>query len=508
MPHPPPLLRLLTRAILPLVLLPAACQVAFGNFEVKELPLGSCGPRDYRCFGPLLTRCNDTLSGWDLVKECASVSRCDSGARACSDCATEEYRCTPTGALHGCRPDGTWDEEPLANCSEAALCDPLLMACAPCTAGEFRCNDGSLMRCAAGRWELDTTCASPDLCQVGDDRTMGSCLEACVPGIYECSQAELRLCSSRGTWILIDTCLNQALCQSSIAGLPVPKPGQPMPSCKPACDTGGLRCTDSVLERCAVDRASYEKVLDCPPDGDPCNPKQGNCSLCTPGELHCLGAELWTCDSRGRWELSETCKAASLCDASQGCVATQCEPGAVRCEGLALEQCSAQLQWEGKQVCDTQALCDKTRRDALLPGDNPCALPLCQIDARRCLGPRHQECLEDRTGWRTLESCLLGAQCDPAVGCVPGPCSPPDSYRCNDVLLERCTDRGWEPVERCATPGLCAATQQKCTPPQCKRGDADVCGAFEVLKQCTDNREWKESFVDRTTCPAAGPPLR
>ncbi|MFZ5893711.1 MAG: hypothetical protein ACOY0T_21800 [Myxococcota bacterium] len=459
-------------------LLLGACGLFLEEYRIDDSKLkgASCQLGEQRCVGDWLVGCTPALDGWSDVSACALPDRCNSAAGTCAACANGEYRCDGA-ALQVCNADRSgWDT--VETCSNGTACNLNLQACVACTPNEFQCNGGVLSQCnAQGSWASPTQCGSPELCVVAENRSSGQCIASamCKPGEYACQEARLVRCDAQGvTWLGIETCASAALCKQTLSSAGS-MPG--LLACVPAtCDADQARCDNNQLLVCSPERTGFTQTRTCSAD-NPCNPKLRDCGRCTPGEKFCSGADLLTCDNNGVFQRSATCATRGLCDAEAGvCDPPECDqPGHSACDQTQprLVQCAPDLRVR-VSYCVTPALCNAR--------EGRCEQPRCAAQAVRCDGGRLQHCNPDQTGWDTDLTCADGSYCDVVnKACTAGTCKA-DSYRCNDVYLERCGANGYQRVARCAAPALCHADTARCDPPECMLGTFHCIG--KSLQDC------------------------
>lgn len=466
-----------------LLVLPSACGLFLEDYRIDDSKLraSSCQLGELRCVGEWLMTCAPTLDGWVDKEECESSDRCDSARGICTTCKAGEYRCSGS-ALELCNGDQSgWDL--VEQCKEGVACNLNLQACVPCTPGESQCNQGAFSRCnAQGNWDAPTACGPIELCTA----TGCSKSEMCAPRKYACQDARLVRCDSQGVaWLPVETCASAELCGQTLAKA---RDGELLHCLEPTCAAQQARCEGNQLSLCSADRKTWVPGNTCSSDL-PCNPKLRGCARCAPGENFCSGAELFTCDDKGAFQRAATCASEALCNAATGkCDPAECD-SATRASCSATEpvllQCGADKRVH-ENFCETPELCN--------PRDERCEVPLCAASALRCDGSRLQYCNSAQTGWDTRVDCGAGSFCDLATQSCSNEACAPNSFRCNDVFLERCGTKGYERVARCAAAALCHADNGSCDPPQCSAGTFHCLG--KSLQKCGPNLRW----VDFTTC--------
>lgn len=434
----------------------SGCQLVFGDFTVdtkgrSALVFGdACAQDTFQCVGNELQKCSDDRSAWVTIETCANADQCD----------------------------------------------PTAVTCRTCTPNQWACNGAQLESCDANsHWvAMGAPCPSPELCLLAGDRGSGTCgATRCAPeGSYSCMGNGLMRCpASLDLPELVDRCGSALLCDATKANAQAVSGGRG--TCvPPTCLVGTSRCDGLTVERCRDDETDWDPVMTCVVN---CNPLNGNCSACSPGQFACSGDELWTCGTNG-FALADTCATPELCDAQLGqCDAPECDtPGATRCnaQDLQLEECGNDLRWAVREVCSTAALCSASAA--------ACLEPACTQGAVRCLGQVRQKCSDDFSHWVDVETCSDGQTCDPD-GCKRGCTAEQEgvnAYRCNGATLERCASNGnWEPQNRCASPTLCDFVNHVCLAPTCVAGDYR-CFDDHDLKRCTEN---SDGWADHRNCP-------
>jgi hypothetical protein len=465
----------------------------------------ACEPGAYRCAGANLETCSDDRSGWIVAEVCNSDAECNLNARTCRACVPGERMCRGE-FLEQCDDAFTW--QPDTTCATAALCsvtsDLLSGSCAlpACDeAGAHVCDGAKLMRCSAGQERLEAValCATRELCDPGyandlaasgergacrspvcapdsyrcDGDTLRHCAfdradwqeativcessdlcsarrgtcAACEPGEAECNGAELRRCSSDGTWETLETCASAALCDEA-TGI-----------CFDAdCDEpGALRCGRGgipVLEVCSVDLI-WERAEVCA-SVELCSESAGRCltPACGEGETtRCLGNRHESCSSdRTRWEVTTTCGEAEHCDPTEGCLPGPCTEQTVRCNGPSLERCVLG-RFEQEQRCATFALCNAETAS--------CTPPVCEAGSFDCRNNAIiRRCLPGRDDYEEIRTCQGASTCDPAP--LPGTGQPEcvacgaNAYTCDGMDLLRCSPDGVEDEKVSSCPTSCS----------------------------------------------------
>lgn len=431
-----------------------ACEAVTPNFTWDDSLLrnGICQEGFLRCFGAGLYACNHDLTGWSLVKQCASEQQCDSAGGRCTVCGVGERRCTSTGDLQLCRADRSdWDPNPLRRCGSSG-CNADLESCGACPEGRYQCDENGLLSlCVAGKWAAAKNCGSVDNCAVDLN---GACRSesGCTKGSWDCQGSVLRQCDGT-TWHAMQTCKSDKLCTASLATLTSNPPQDPSAIllCKPpACAENTFNCKGNTVQVCKDRDWVDSKVC----SGSACNPETGNCEPCVEGHYACSGATLSHCES-GSWK-AQLCASDALCNASKG----QCEPpcrrsAKARCLDIsAVSFCNDELVFENVQC---------VRQDLCVVSDLRCEPPECEQKAVRCNGETLQVC--DPT-WKDQTACASGTHCslDNGGSCVASTCKA-GSYRCNDVFLEQCDAQGvFQRVDRCVAPSACLVDSGKCEP--------------------------------------------
>ena len=453
-----------------LVWLALGCQALFGSVTVTR---GSdsdanCTVGEYRCNGEYLLACDSAATGWSQKATCGSGALCDAKAKHCTVCKDGDFRCSGADRQQ-CATDGmSW--KTIQPCPAENLCSE--SSCEGCvTDGQLDCSVAPLLRkCQAGTWVTLDTCGSQALCEATTAYagTSTDWNQKCVaagceqPGTYRCQGSVLQRCPpERDAWTTVDTCANPELCDAAairVNSNADPNAAATLDMCKPACPTpGAFVCDGLTLTQCRTNQTAFDYVKTCAMDTE-CDPAAGDCGqLCTPGRFQCNGATLRKCGSDGHWVNSAKCETAALCSVSNDGVTGVCV--ASPC-GTADFTCSgAQLQ---KCRDDRTGYGDYRTCVSAPLCDAPsarCIEPTCpQPNAYQCFGQELKQCSADQTQWVSKKTCAASEYCD-ASAATPG-CStecPANPVRCNGKVMERCTkDKGWTTQATCATPDLCS----------------------------------------------------
>jgi hypothetical protein len=417
----------------------SACQAVFGDFTIAPISeetevFAVCRHEEYRCVGPELEVCAPDRSGFVPFRSCEAPSVCHLGTASCKVCTPGEVECHGQTIVQ-CAPDATW-------------------------ATMRECTDDTRCEVAAGA---------------------GSCEQrACSPGQLTCEGTYLLACSPEGEREVADLCATGELCIQSLAQTLSSE--TPRARCNaPVCEAGETRCEGAVLSLCTFARDGFEELETCATP-ELCNPVAGDCSPCTPDEVHCSGALLLRCSAAAAWETLRTCESPALCDAAKvTCNKTECDsPGVFRCGAdNGLEVCSPGRTWEVTEACVTTGLCSASA--------GRCREPACRSPEQRCVGNEWQRCAPDLSRFERRALCRADQMCDPMQGCVAAGCTD-GQVRCNGIYLERCAGGAFERAMRCETPELCDAVEAVCHPPGCG-GDGEKFQCIEqLLQECPLDR--------------------
>ncbi|MEY4546884.1 MAG: hypothetical protein RL685_3079 [Pseudomonadota bacterium] len=345
----------------------------------------------------------------------------------------------------------------------------------------------------------------------GGPSTGVSTLEPCEPGQVRCSGALFQACvrgsSNTTVWLRVDDCKQEALCVSG-----------PDPGCltRP-CVAGETSCDGATPRVCSAAEDGWEPREACPSAAH-CSINPGDCrgaapccleSPCAAGEMRCNQGEMQRCnDTQTAWDILTQCDTPDLCLAglsacvgtgsSCACEAAVCEVNATRCTGTTLERCNAgRTGFEPVDLCATPELCEVTQALGL----DACKPPPCDVGDHLCtdegvlLG-----CRIDRTDYIEQEPCIGPQFCNASVGvCEPAECDS-GQQRCNGTQIEECLEdrTGFrsDGLATCATPALCDDTDPgsaACEPPQCGVNEFNCFGGAQ-LQRCNADRTHFEPF--------------
>jgi hypothetical protein len=372
-------------------------------------PLAVCEPLSRRCVDSRLERCNDELSGWEVVDQCATAELCEltreTGNPICEPprCQPEEHLCRAE-TLAVCNAGLTgYDEE--RTCEAAVFCDPESGSCRTrsCNAGERRCNGAQIEACNPGGNAFEPIdappCGSAALCTRTGDGDV-SCRDAvCAAGDFRCvGDSLLQRCSTgRDAWEDVRTCDARELCDETLG----------LQGCRPAdCQDGERRCSGDALQECRASRDGFDVIANCGPAG--CDPATGECrDPCLVGVRRCAGASVEACDDPlTGWRVVATCSSTAVCDVTQpsGCREAACSGNTRRCRGADLERCNAQRTgFDLVETCATEALCVPNGTN-----NARCVAPTCDAGERECRSGDLAICNADRTGFDEVTCGLLG----------------------------------------------------------------------------------------------------
>ncbi len=228
---------------------PALCDAAAGQCN-----LAACELAQKQCQGRALMRCNQELTGFDLLEECASSALCDPTLDECIQptCDSGDFQCNGQ-VLEGCAEDRSGFVEAL-DCVTDELCDDVNGLCqvAECEPDAYTCNGNALLQCSSGGTSLDfvSNCASPVYCNA----VAGQCEPPlCDVGEHRCDANVLYVCNqNRDGFDEAEMCVTAALCDAD-AGM-----------CRaPSCNEGEYDCFFNSLRRCNGDRTMFEAVQTC-----------------------------------------------------------------------------------------------------------------------------------------------------------------------------------------------------------------------------------------------------
>ncbi|HET9954523.1 MAG TPA: hypothetical protein VFQ61_08460 [Polyangiaceae bacterium] len=286
-----------------------------------------CKAGEHRCNGGRLERCAPGRDGWQLLSVCASATQCDAARADAQSIAGMPATCaSPVCRANQFRCDGpqpqackatldAWENKGAA-CAPGTTCNPADGTCTPCKPGTQTCSGKDLLNCTAeGRFELQESCGSVELCRGGASKS--SCLTSgkCdVPGQVTCDAGIIQRCAEGLVWETLVTCLSPAYCAEGRIRCGAP-----------ACGPNGFRCMGNTLLKCNGDGSSLELVQACDA-GLQCDSTVGTCALpCTNGSQRCNDRFFETCEQQ-TWKVTADCGSAALCRTSgtPGCLAPVC----------------------------------------------------------------------------------------------------------------------------------------------------------------------------------------
>lgn len=401
-----------------------------------------------------------------LGEECvieANVAQCRVPA-----CTPGETRCNPTGKIiQNCKANGTGFENSLI-CGSGEVCREDLGAspvCAapPCTPGEQRCSvSGDIEECApdGNSHIVATSCGAGTTCGVyGGVPQCGP--DSCNGNARFCYGGDVWTCSFNSPTGRYDTCDLAAGEECVIeAGAA---------QCKTiTCTPGEVRCDPSgeFVQTCKANGTGFENTTTC--QGSPVCRDIGNgpecgAPLCTPGASRCVSNNTATevCDATRQFVAAETCEANELCEVVDGastCVPQPiCQPGVRRCNGAsdAIEECAADgLAYVSHETCRASETCD------IFANNTPeCGPASCSGNTRFCFDGNVWSCSGGNpTGINDV--CEASEQCLQISGvyrCATVVCTPGERRCTASDDIEECnaSGTGYQPATTCANTEIC-----------------------------------------------------
>lgn len=456
---------------------------------------GVCDAGEFRCEGPALQICRGDGSSFRTAQVCSSAALCCAELGAgCARvgcglpvCAAGDFRCAGT-ELSICNESLTgWER--IDNCASPAQCNASLGRCMdqPCNATaqarDYQCNAESLEQCAGAGWQSVGSCETHALCTPGP---AGPATPVCqpngcrvgsspTPSPFDCRNGDLLRCNDQHTGFEhVETCANAANCNALLDSdfdvvndvqvlneVQIERLGCVAPGCIP----GTYSCDGADLKRCNPNRTAYLVVEQTCASAAHCNASAGRCEAeaCTAGAYQCSGNELLTCSDQRVWQSLRECPEGTRCDSvAHACVDRVCRAGEYQCSDTQLSRCNVDgTGWIPVDECATAELCNATTKR--------CDPPVCDLGQARCSRDgKLQVCPLSRDHWQDDRDCRAEAQppielgsplvsgtCDPVAGCLPEPSCAAGSQRCNGQFLERCEGNTWRPRQRCLTANLC-----------------------------------------------------
>lgn len=317
-------------------------------------------------------------------------------------------------------------------------------------------------------------------CTASDKRCVGPSLYVCGPEL--------------DSWLYQKECRSAAHCASREGG------------CL-ACAPGEYRCSAGLLEVCGDD-GDFTLAEDCG-DANRCNLNSDSCRPCTVGEFQCNGANLMQCTAEKVWMVTE-CDNEAACtvepNRQQGvCAEPTCTAGTHVCNGAKLMRChQSGQQWVEIDTCASEAeVCDAAAADRQAEnGLLGSCVEACKPDAARCVDATFQTCSALGT-WQTMATCESPGTCSAKLDSAGCQSCTPGSLECNDGVLRRCTEAGWELVKDCGSAALCNEAAGKCEAAACPLAGQTRCEATGLQHCALDQSEWEEvTFCKGDLCNA------
>ena len=210
----------------------------------------NCEEGQQRCQGNIIQKCDNYK--WTNISACENGEQCkeNNGKAACS-CISGTSYCDDTTAKN-CK-DGQWQTTACGQNKSCAMIGDEAK-CIECESGT-KCKDkGNIMTCQNNAWSAATPCSDGMSCTGG----AGNAKCVCTKGQAVCDsdKTKIKMCKADGTYGSAESCGTDMQCQG-VAGSAV--------------------CTSDAME-------------------------------CSPGEKRCNGDDLQTCNSKGKWEKTQTCE--------------------------------------------------------------------------------------------------------------------------------------------------------------------------------------------------------
>jgi hypothetical protein len=271
----------------------------------------------------------------------------------------------------------------------------------------------------------------------------------------------------------------------------------------------GYRCNGEYLLTCGGEGTGWVLKQTCA-SADLCDSKDKQCRICSPGSQRCDGASRQECNSDGSaWTEVEKCASSDICNATY---CGNCTSGEYSCRGE-MSSVGSQLWKCDKGVwaikldeCASEGLCmaslDAARASSTW--NMQCTPSACMPGAYSCDGVTLRHCRQDQTGWDVVDTCGSPELCASAVAnattnagvidMCPVGCGTAGTLRCDGMTLSKCRDdlTGFDPVMTCpdnteCNPqlGVCA---DLCTPGQYQCND-------KTLRLCDSTRHWQDQQV-------------
>ena len=383
-------------------------------------------------------------------------------------CAPGEVRCDPSGQIiQSCNANGTGFTNSLI-CSGANVCrDDLgqnpVCAAPPCTPGELRCSvSGDIEECApdGNSFTTATTCGVGEACGVyGGTPQCGP--DSCTNSNRFCFEGDVWSCSGGTPSGLFDTCDPAANEECVVeAG---------SAQCKTiTCAPGEVRCSPdgNIVQTCNANGTGFDDTTICqgaPVCRDIGNGPECGQALCTPGETRCVAAgdAVEFCDASQQFVAGESCETNELCELvndAYTCVPQPvCQPGELRCNAGSdgIEECAPDgLAYVTLETCNASEACD------IFANNTPeCGPATCSGNARFCFEGDVWSCSgSNPTGINDV--CEVDEQCLQVQGvfqCATVVCTPSERRCSASDDIEECnaSGTGYQAAENCLNTEVC-----------------------------------------------------
>ena len=413
------------------------CEIAGGQAQCVE---HDCENGTQRCEGNIIQACENYQ--WKTKNACGDGEQCveKNGFVGCS-CTSATAYCDNTQAMNCI--DGQWQS---TTCN-AGACSVVagIAKCIECESGTKCQDETKIMTCQNNAWSAATSCADGMKC-TGDT---GSAKCVCKEGQAKCASDNTKIikCKADGTYGSAESCGEDKHCEG-VAGSAV------CTSDAMECSPGEKRCNGDDLQTCNS-KGKWEKTQTC---------EKGcanmACNVCTGNEKICENSSLKTCEN-GQWKITYCgygCYDKTQCNV--------CPKGIKQCSKNTLQTCLGN-KWEEEEC-----------QDKCITIENYNATCNCIVGSVECVAPKNAKVCNQNGEWKS-KSC--------PGGCVNNVCREcqADAEKCEDGNHFTCSGNGEWIAEKCDYG--CNEETGKCYP-ECKPGSKKCYNNSSYT--CDNNGNW------------------